>query len=315
MIKILIGLYLSVNVSFADDDCLFFKYCGDNSSSRSSKSLPSNAAASNLNPSNVSNVKGFGLESLYQNGNSVVFNIVSGNGKIGALISPTIENSFFGNRSIEIDDLAYMRRINKKQFNNSKLSLSVGAKLLNAKYLGIDLGVSVKRNPEIKRLNPGVGINGRLAFLHFGAYFYRDDVKINLLNFVNPYTNILYSATYGKSTYQEEFNVETYTLGTSIKNLSLDTGVIKTRYHFYNENTRIYLYSSSYSYKNYLYSFAIRKEYSPNQAYYEHNMFINRKKTEYYYGVQYLLNRHIVFGLQYNNFLLHEISATLTLYF
>lgn len=315
MIKTLVLLFLSVNVSFANDDCLFFKYCGDSGGSRPSKSLPSNSAASSLNPSSISGVKGFGVETLYQKGNPLNFNIVSGNGKVGALVSPSLENSFFGNRTVEIDELAYIRRVNKKQFDNSKLNLSVGAKLLNKKHFGIDLGVSLKRNPDIKNINPGAGINGRLAFLHFGAYFYQDDLKINLFNYVNPYTNVLYSTIHGNSTYQEKFSVETYTLGTNIRNLSLDTGIIKTRYKFYGENTRIYLYSSSYTYKKFLFNFAIRKEYSPNLAFYNGNMILMHKKSDYYYGTQYLINKYFVLGLQYNNFLLNEWSGTLTIYF
>ena len=315
MTKIFIILIISINISFADDDCLFFKYCGGSGGSRSAKSLPSNSAASSLNPSNVSSVKGFGVETLYQKGNPLNFNIVSGNGKVGALISPSLENSFFGNRSVEIDDLSYTRRLNKKQFDNSKLNLSVGMKILSKKYIGIDLGLSAKRNPDIKKINPGAGINGRVAFLHFGAYFYQDDLKINLVDYVNPYTNVLYSTIYGSSIYQEKFSVETYTMGTNIRNLSIDTGVIKTRYKFYGENTRIYLYSSSYSYRKFLFNVAIRKEYSPNLAFYNGNMILMRKKSDYYYGVQYSVNNYFVLGLQYNNFLLNEWSGTLTIYF
>ena len=314
MIKLITLLFISANVSLAADDCLFFKYCGG-ASDRPSKSLPSASTSSSLNPSNLSNVKGIGLEALYQAGNPVGLGIVSGNGKIGALISPTLENSFFGNRSIEIDDVAYLRRINKKQYENSKLSLSVGAKLLNKKYVGLDLGVSVKRNPDIKNLNPGAGINGRLAIFHFGAYFYQDDVKVKLENYLNPVTQVAYSTFYKSNTYQEKFSVETYTVGATLKNLSLDAGVIKTRYQFYPENTRIHLYSASYGFKKWLFNIAWRKEYSPNLAYVDRKMISMRKKLENYYGVQYTLNRHFVVGLQYNHFLLHETSGTLTIYF
>jgi hypothetical protein len=263
----------------------------------------------------VSNVKGFGLETLYQVHNPLTFNLVSGNGKIGALVSPTLENSFFGNRSIEIDELNFERRINQQQYKNSKLNLAVGAKLLNAKHLGLDLGLSIKRNPDIKKINPGAGVTGRLAFLQFGAYFSEDDVKIDLKKFINPYSQLLYSSIYGSSTYQEKFSTETYTLGTNIQNLSLDAGLIKTRYKFYNENTRIYLYSASYTYKDFLFNFARRKEYSPNLALKNGFMVIERKKSEVYLGSQYFMNKHLVIGLQYNNFLLHEMSWTMTIYF
>jgi hypothetical protein len=314
VIKIFILLIISVNISYADDDCIFFKFCGG-TSSHSKKSLPSTAAASNLNPGNLSNVKGVGLEALYQRGNPVGFSFVSGNGKVGALISPTLENSFFGNRSIEIDDLTYLRNLNKKQYDNKKLNLSAGIKLVSKKYAELDLGLSVKRNPDIKNLNPGAGINGRLAIFHFGAYFYRDDVKLKLGNYLIPNSLMTYSSFYRNSTYQERFSVDTYTVGTNIQNLSFDAGIIKTRYHFYSENTRVHLYSASYGLKNWLFNFAVRKEYSPNQAYIKGKMVSIRKKSENYMGFQYTINRYFVVGLQYNNFLLHETSGNLTIYF
>jgi hypothetical protein len=314
VIKLFILLLLSVNVSYADDDCVFFKFCGG-SSSHPKKSLPSTAAASNLNPGNLSNVKGVGFETLYQKGNPLGFSFVSGNGKVGALISPTLENSFFGNRSIEIDDLTYLRNLNKKQYDNKKLNLSAGIKIVSKKYAELDLGLSVKRNPDIKNFNPGAGINGRLAIFHFGAYFYRDDVKLQLGNYLIPNSMMTYSSFYKNTTYQERFSVDTYTVGTNIQNLSLDAGVIKTRYHFYSENTRVYLYSTSYGFKKWLFNVAWRKEYSPNQAYIKGNMISIRKKSENYMGFQYTINRFFVVGLQYNNFLLHETSGTLTIYF
>lgn len=303
-----------INVAFAYDDCLFFEYCGGNSH-HTFGALPSSTVASNLNPGTVSDVKGFGLETLYQKGNPVSFNFVSGNGKIGALVSPTLENSFFGNRSIEIDDLQLIRQLNKKQYDNKKLSLSLGAKILSRRDAEITFGLSAKRNPDIKNINPGISIGAKFNFLRLGAYFYQDDIKFKLGNYSNPYTGMLYSNIYGSSTYQEKFSVDTYTLGVNLGNLSLDTGLIKTRYHFYTENTRVYIYSSSYAYKSFLINFAVRKEYSPNLYYKDKKMIFSRKKTEDYYGFQYLINSNVLLGLQHNNFLLNEWSATLTIYF
>jgi hypothetical protein len=305
--------FLFVNISFADDSCLFFKYCGDGSQ-RSSKSMPSTAAAGSMNPSNISSVKGFGLETLYQSGNPLGFNVVSGNGKIGALISPTLENSFFGNRTIEIDDVYLVRRLSKKQYDNTKLNLSLGAKLLDKKYAGIDLGFAVKRNPAIKNLNPGIGMTCRLAFLHFGAYFYKDDVKVPLGNYINPYTNLSYSSIYANTNYQEKFFVDTYTAGTSFKNLSFDAGIIKTRYQFYPDNTRIYLYSWALVYNKFLFNIATRKEYSSNENYVDRQLQKIRKKSESFFGLKYSFNSHLTLGLQYNNFLIHEWSSSLTIF-
>ncbi|MBC7539933.1 MAG: hypothetical protein H7281_14015 [Bacteriovorax sp.] len=267
-----------------------------------------------MNPSNISSVRGLGLQTIYQPKNPLSFNIVTGNGKIGALVSPTLENSFFGNRSIEIDNLLLTRKLDKIQYKNKKINLAVGIKLIDKKFLGLDIGVSVKRNPDIKKLNPGVGISARVSFLNFGAYLYQDDVKVDLANYTNPYTNISYSTTYNSSIYQEKFSVKTLTIGTKIKNLSLDFGMINTRFKFYNEDTRIMLFSSSYSCKNFLFNLALRKELSPNLDFQNNVLLVNHKKSDIYYGTEYVVNRYLMLGLQYNYFLLQEWSATLTLF-
>ena len=319
MIKILFLLLTFSSYAFAEDAdlCRYFKYCGGSSSSsgRGSKSIPSSAGSGNLNPGNVSNVKGVGIEAIYQSNNPLSFNLVTGNGKIGALVSPTLENSFFGNRSIEIDDLFFLRKINQIQYQNKKLNFALGAKLIDHPNTELSLGLSLKRNPDIKKINPGVGLSARLFFLNFGAYIYQDDVKINLGNYINPYTNILYSSTYGSSSYQETFSVRTFTVGTRINNLTLDYGLIRTRYKFYSEETLVSLYSSSYSYKKFLFNLAIRSEESPNLDCFEKSLIIKRKKSNIYYGVEYLLNNYFSTGLQYNYFLLDELSAKLTLFF
>lgn len=316
MTKFVFLLFFFINTSYAEDQdlCKYFKYCGGSSRS-SSQSLPSSSTAGGLNPGNISSVKGVGIETVYQPKNPLSFNIVTGNGKIGALISPTLENSFFGNRSIEIDELLAARKMDKIQYKNKKINLSLGAKLIDKSKIGLDIGFSIKRNPDIKKLNPGVGLSARLSFLNFGAYFYQDDQKVNLGNYYSPYTNVLYSRIYNSSTYQEKFSVATYTIGTKINNLSLDFGTIKTRYKFYPESTNINLYSSSYAYKNFLFNLALRKEESPNLEFVNGRLIVQREKSEIYYGAQYLVNHYIVVGLQYNNFLLKELSATCTLFF
>ena len=319
MIKILfLLLFFSSNAYAEDADlCRYFKYCGGSASSsgRGTKSIPSSAGSGNLNPGNISNVKGVGIEAIYQSNNPLSFNLVTGNGKIGALVSPTLENSFFGNRSIEIDDQFFLRKIYQTQYRNKKLNLALGAKLFDRSNAELSLGLSLKRNPDIKKINPGVGLSARLFFLNFGAYIYQDDVKINLENYVNPYTNISYSNSYGSSTYQEMFSVRTFTLGTRINNLTLDYGLIRTRYKFYSEETLISLYSSSYSYKKFLFNVALRNEESPNLDFFESNLIMKRKKSNIYYGAEYLLNNYFSTGLQYNYFLLDELSAKLTLFF
>lgn len=302
----------------AEDLCEFFMYCpGSRSSRSSSQSLPNSGSAAGLNPSNIAKVKGFGLETIYQPGNSPVFDIVSGNGKVGALISPTQENTFFGNRAVEIDEVYAQRREDKKQFKNKKLSLSVAANLIDKKWMSFDVGVSAKRNPDVKKINPGAGASLRLSIFNFGIYTTKDDVKVDLGSYINPYSQIPYTVLYNAPTYTESYNMLTYAFGVQLDNLALDAGFIKTNYKFYPQETLVQLWSASYTYKKYLFSLAQRKEYSSN-AYYDSStrtLLIQRKKTDYYYGVQYLYNKHVMLGLAYNNFLLKELSASLTLFF
>ena len=316
-ILLLVYLILFTQRLIADDDlCKYFIYCGGGTSrGTSSQSLPSASSSAGLNPSTISKVKGFGIEAIYQPHNSVNLGVVSGTGKIGALISPTLENSFFGNRSIEIDDLFFQRRINKKQFENKKISFALGASFIRNRFIDFDLGVSLKRNPDIKKINTGFGGSLRIGPLNFGGYIYNDDVKLNLSNYINPYNGFLYSTIYGNNVYQEKFTVKTLTVGTQIKKLTLDMGYLKTKYKFYNNETIIKIYSASYNYKSFLFNYSLRKELSDNLAFENNNLVIKRNKNEIYFGTQYSLSRSLVAGIQYNYFLLHELSASLTIYF
>ena len=315
VIKLLILLFSFINLAYADtDSCKFFKYCGGSSRS-TSQSLPSTSSAASLNPGNISEVKGIGVEAIYQSNNPLSYDFVTGDGKIGALVSPTLENSFFGNRSIEIDDVYYARRLGKVQYKNTKLNLAVGANIIDHKNFKIAFGISAKRNPDIKNINYGTGVSVRLPFLNFGMYVYQDDQKINLKSYINPYNSILYSSIYNSSTYKEKFSVKTYTAGTKIKNLSLDYGIIETQYKFYSDRTIIKLYSGAYSYKSLLFSFALRKEESSNLLFKDNSLIISRNKSDTYFGLDYLFKQSIVLGIQYNYFLLNEWSAKLTFFF
>ena len=316
MIKLLLFIpVILTHFAFAEDDhCVYFKYCGSGSQG-SSRSLPSSSTSANFNPSNISNVKGLGVETLLQPNNSLGFNLVTGNGKVGgAVISPTAENSFFGNRSIEIDEVYLQRRIDSKRYKNKKLNIALGGKIINQKDYGLDLGVSLKRNPDVKRINPGIGISARLGFLNLGAYLYTDDTKITFDEYRNPYNGLPYQVQYDAPTYQETFSVQTFSVGTKIKDLSLDWGMIRAKYDFYPEDTIINIYSAAYSHKNFLFNFAYRKEQSSNLKDERLGLVMERNKYDFYTGVQYFINRHVIIGASYNHFLLNELSATITLY-
>ncbi len=308
-------LLLSINNLLADEtSCRYYKYCSGAAPS-SSKSLPSSGSSASFNPSNIARYKGLGLEALFQAKNSVNGSIVSGTGKVGgALISPTVENSFFGNRSLELDQDFFERSEKKKRYPNKKISLALGFKVLDKRNFSLDLGISAKRNPDIKRINPGAAFSAKLYFLNFGAYFYKDDVKINLTGKNDPYSGIPYEIIHQSSTYQESFNVQTFTIGTKIKNLSLDVGTIKTKYKFFRDPTDIRIYSSAYNFKRFLLNLAYRKEESPNMDIKDGNLTPEREKIDWYYGLQYSANDNILFGIGHNTYLMDEWSATITFF-
>ncbi len=314
---ILLLHFLSFAIYADEDPCLFRTYCEDRRSGgrAGSQSIPSQAAVASLNPSELSNVKGFGLETIYQSGNPLLFNIASGTGKVGALISPNLEGSFFGNRQVEIDTYYLERYVSKEQYRTKKLSGGIGAKIFANKNFGLSFGLAAKRNPDIRVINFGGGISARLWLISLGAFVYHDDVRFNLGSFLSPYTNQPYSEYYGASTYIEKFLVKTFTFGTKISKLSLDVGMVKTKYSFYPNETKIYIYSFSYPIKKLLVNFAKRIEYSDNLSVINDELVIQRKKENYYLGLQYGLTKNIVLGFNYNYFLLKELSTTLIYYF
>ena len=310
---LLILLSTLSSVSAQDPHCDFFKYCG--SGKTSSKSHPNTSTSANFNPSSISSIKGIGLETLYQHSNPLGFNLITGNGKIGgAVISTNMENSFFGNRSIEIDEVYLQRRVDKKRYKNKKINLAVGFNITSKKNYSFDLGLSFKRNPDIKKINPGIGATLRLWNISIGSYFYKDDTKIELNQYINPYTNTPYSIEKNSTSYSETFTVRTFSIGTKFKNLSLDYGLITTQYDFYPSITDIQIYSAAYNYQDFLFNFAYRKEESGNAKDVDGNLKLEPIKKDFCGGIQYLINKHFLVGVGYNNFLLNEFSTTLTIF-
>lgn len=317
MFILLLSLFASlISSSNAEDEiCGYFKYCGGASQS-AARSMPSTSSSTAFNPSNVARIKGLGFEMLYQPNNPLGFSVVTGTGQVGAaLVSSSMENSFFGNRTIEIDDVYLYRRIEKKRYKSKKINFAAGTRVIKKKNYALDLGLSLKRNPEIKKINPGFGISGNIYFLHFGMSIYKDDVKVALGNYINRQNGILYSSLYNSTDYQEDFIVRSYSIGTKIKNLTLDVGFISTQYNFYEDVTDIVIYSAAFNYNRLLFNLAYRHEQSSNMKEYQDGLIFDRNKKEYYGGIQYLINKRLTVGVAYNHFLVRDISTTLTLFF
>lgn len=305
-------LFSSVPTPIFAEDCEFFKYC---QTSSSYKSINTSTQAI-INPSSLAKVKGFGIETLYQNHNPLAFSFVTGNGKFGAaLVSSSLENSFFGNRTPELDD-AYIERVaEEKRFKSKKLHLGLGVNLLEKKNFSVNLGLSARRNSEIKEINLGAGLNVKFWIFHFGHYLYRDDFKLTFNDHYDFETGIPYTVLYNNSSYQEKFNVATTTFGFNLKNFNFDYGRIYSHYDFYQEATTIYIYAAGYKWKKFFFHLGYRQEFSAQLNAEKGSVSYSRKKLDRYAGVQYSLNKHFVLGFAYNTYLLDELSTTLTLFF
>lgn len=261
-------------------------------------SLPSPTTSTILNPATVSFDRGLGVEVIHQSGNSLVFSLASGTGKIGgALISSSLENTFFGNRVYEATEDYFRRNEEKKQFKTNKMNLAVGLKLIRKKNVALDVGLIFKRHSEIKKVNSGVGLSGRLGPITLGASLYQDDFHIKSID------------------YSERFSVATYSVGTKYRNFSIDAGVIKTRYDRDEMDTTIHLYAGSFIYRNFMFNLAYRNEISPTVKYIDGKLEEKKSTGDYFTGVQTSLGQHLIVGINYNYFLLGETSLSGTIFF
>ncbi len=292
---------------------------GTSSQSRrtSNYSLPSPATAANLNPANVSVDRGIGGEVLLQANNPVSFNLVGGSGKFGgALISPTLENSFFGVRVPELEENFLERNQDKKRFDNKKLNFALAGKIARQKNYGLDFGLLFKRHSEVKKIRTGLGFAGRAFIFNFGASYYKDDFWLDLEHTKLAGTNTTYSSVYGQKSYDESYQVRTFSAGMKIWNLSLDWGkIIADKYKFDDQRVDITILSASLAWKNWLFNYGMRTEDSLTPKF-EDDMLVPAKiKKATYAGVQYSWWRPLVVGVHYNYFLLNEVSATMTVFY
>lgn len=268
----------------------------------SSKSVPSSGTASQFNPANVSHDRGVGLETFWNPKNNPTFNFVTGTGKAGAaLVSSKLENGFFGNRVIESDEDYLNRREAGQEYSSNKYNLALGGALFKRRNFGLDLGLLLKYNPDIKRVNPGAGLAMRMGPVSLGASVYQDDVFLD-------------STANGGETYQEKFTVQTYFAGVQVKNFFFDAGLIKTYYKFYEDDVSVSLYSASYIYKKFLFNLALRNETSPRLKYEDGVLVQKEEENSTYGGIQYSLNKYIILGIHYNYYLLNEMAGSLVIF-
>ncbi|MFL5785105.1 MAG: hypothetical protein ACJ76H_10870 [Bacteriovoracaceae bacterium] len=283
----------------------------------SNYSLPSPATAANLNPANVSVDRGFGGEVLLQANNPVAFNLVGGSGKFGgALISPTLENSFFGVRVPELNENFLERNQDQKRFDTKKLNFALAGRIIRQKNYGLDFGLLFKRHSEVKKIRTGFGLSGKLWFLTFGGSYYKDDFWLDFKHTKMGTTGIPYSVVTGTNSYSESFQVKTASVGIKVKNFSFDYGkIITDKYTYTKEKVDITLLSASMAWGNFLFNYGARTENSPAIPKFKDDMLVSSKtKKATYAGIQYSWWRPLVVGVHYNYFLLNEVSATMTFF-
>lgn len=275
-------------------------------------SAPNPTTAALLNPATVSFDRGFGVEAIYQSGNPVLFSAASGTGRVGgALISSNLENTFFANRVIEFDDVFLKRSREKTQYKSDKINLALGGKLYRKKKFFLDLGIIFKRHHEIKNLNPGVGVAGRLGFLTYSAAIYRDDYFQSLKGRIDSNTGLPHLVDH----YSESFTVKTYSVGTKYKTFTFDFGGIQSSYNNKDQDSNIKLYSMAYTHKNYMFNLAYRDEKSSIPEFRHDELKLKKSKKAVFTGVQTSLGKHLIMGVNYNYFLLREFSLSATIFF
>ncbi len=265
----------------------------------SQQSLPSTASSASLNPANVSYDKGLGVEAIHQSFNSSLFNLSTGNERIGGvLINSNLENSFFANRTPEVESERIEREINYKQFTTDKYSFALGSKIIKRKNFNLDLGILLKYNTDIHRLNPGAGLSSKIGPITLGASIYQDDYLLKSIS------------------YQERFTVLTYSAGTRIKNFAFDIGTIKSKYLYYqNEENTIYLYSFAYAFKNVLLNYAVRNEKGPFPDFFNNELKTKETKVDSFASIQWSIGKHLTLGISHNYFLLNELTLSTAIFF
>lgn len=322
MSKFLIFLIIFSAEAFAQRDlCDLIELANCDMITRGSRrsslqSLPGSATSASLNPATVSFDKGFGVEVIHLDGNPLQFSLAGGTGKVGAaLISTSVENGFFGNRTVELDGVYGRRNDRKKIYRSEKLTLAGAFKLFRRKSFSLDLGLIAKRHSEIKKINPGAGLSASLGPLTLGASVYQDDFQLKLTDFISYPIGTPYDLVFTDDTYEERFTVTTYTAGLRFWACSIDGGILRTKYKEYRDPSTVQLIAASCIYRRFRAMIATRRDESNALKFVNNELTDDEKQTSTFWGAQASVGKHFIFGVSYNYFLLREISLNGTVFF
>lgn len=280
------------------------------------QSVPGTATAASLNPSTVSFDKGFGVEMMYASGNPIQVAAAGGTGRIGAaVISTSVENGFFGNRTVELEGIYGKRIEDKKIYKSEKLTLATGFKLLRKNHFALDLGLMVKRHSELKDINPGAGLSATLGPLTLGASVYQDDFQLKLTDMMKYPTGTVYDLAFTEETYQERFAVTTLNGGLRLWACSLDGGIIRTKYKEYQDPSTIQILAGSCIFKRLRLMMATRTETSNALKYVDGELSVVKSERSNFWGAQGSFGKNFILGVSYNYFMLDEYSLNASLFF
>jgi hypothetical protein len=286
------------------------EFCGDSKNSRensSSPAYPSNNSSININPSAVPIETGFGLETLYYNG-QLDFGLVRGLGRVGAALSPSNnDETFFGPPGFEQPFEYYDRKEARQKYPQQKVSLAAAVNLYknkksNLSRFEVNLGGVVKYNRFTYGIRPGVGINTVAGPFTFGYSIAQDEVQLNYDKFGNPRTST------------KQYVVASYSLGVSLSSLALDYSVLSLQS---DQPATVAVSTASLFVYRAILTLSSRLEQSerPYYNFASHQLETRYNKNDLFFGLQYSFTNSFMVGAFYNYYLLREVSAGLTLFF
>lgn len=285
------------------------RYCGyfRGRSSSSSGGAPTRGSKVRINPSAVPIEKGLGIEAIVFDGTADMA-LVKGLGRVGAAISPSnSEETFFGPPGIELPENFADRKTRQKKFPSQKLTLATAIGLISNKRSGlsrfeVNLGVMGKYNRATKAITPGGGLSGVAGPLTFGYSLYSDQTQLDYGFYQVAKKPVV------------KYMVETYSIGAFLNSLAVDYSILRL---ITNDISTTSVLTGTLLLKRWLLTLAARRESSVRPAYNYtlKALQIQRDKNESFAGAQFSINQHVMVGLFYNYYVLHEISAGATLFF
>lgn len=284
--------------------------CYLNPGCRGQGGAAANPSATNhvkINPSAVPTEKGLGVEMIYYK-DEVDFGIVRGTGRVGAALSPSnSEETFFGPPGFELPEDIQTRKQDKKKYPSQKITLATAFNVMENRSsdlqgYSVKLGLLAKYNRLTHDVLPGAGLSGSLGPFTFGYSIYNDETQLDY-------------STYGstlkpKVTYQ----VQSYNVGIFLSSLIVDYSNLKVAT---TDESTVRLLTASLMLKKIILTASKRTEDSTRPAYNYDTKSLEAKKTkeEMFGGVQYYVTSNFMLGALYNYYLLHEYSATATIFF